>query len=155
VNEGREVGIERWRVSMMPGDGPGEQALGRVCLEDSRQEIRETRAEEPHSVVKGAEQQRKEGLVSVAVGEDEASYPLSVPGDNQLADGPARVVADQRNVAQVQSLQQKCDHTSHPQWAQIRVFSQRYRMTPEGKIRHHTKKPLRERWHKRLARARR
>jgi hypothetical protein len=45
-------------------------------------------------------------LERVAVGEHQPGYALGMPRDHDLADGPARVVADQRNVAQIQGVQE-------------------------------------------------
>src|SRR5262249_18524116 len=55
------------------------------------------------------EDARGEVLVGVAVGEDEAADPGGAAGDRHLAHGPARVVADQGDVVEIERLEEAFD----------------------------------------------
>jgi hypothetical protein len=79
--------------------------------------------------VRGAEQQRKKGFVGAAVGKYEASDALRVLGDQDLADGPSRVVVpDQGHVAHSAPLYKMRNHAGHPTGRKVGVLLHWYRM---------------------------
>ena len=65
------------------------------------------------------EDPRREVLVGVAVGQDEAADPLRVAGDQHLRHRAARVVADDRDVAEVERIEKAGDQVRDPVRAEV------------------------------------
>jgi hypothetical protein len=59
--------------------------------------------------------------VGVAVGQDEAADPLGMAGDEHLRHRPARVVADDRHVLQVEGLEEAGDDRRDPIRRQVGI----------------------------------
>jgi hypothetical protein len=89
----------------------------------------------------------QEILEGVAVGEHEAGDVLGVPGDHELADSAAGVVADQGDVAQLRGRQEIGDEPGQTGRAKVGVGIHRHQVRAGQQIPDDAAESLRERRH--------
>jgi len=88
-----------------------------------------------HDSTRPAGDPRREVLVGVAVGEDEAADPGGAPGDEHLAHRPAGVVADQGDVVEVERDEEVLDDRRDPGRGEVDVGVHRHRVRAHRPVR--------------------
>jgi len=80
------------------------------------------------------DQGREKLFKGIAIGEDETGNPFWMVGNHQLTNGAPCIIADQGHLVEIECFQKISHEVSHPKGAQIRIWLQGVRMSPQRKV---------------------
>jgi len=129
-----EESIEFIQLWTTMGKGCHKQTLSGTSAKHPGQDIGEPYPKDPRPIMERADQGREKVLKGIAVGEDETGNPLGMVCNHQLANGPPGIIADQGHLVEIKCFQKISHEVSHPKGAQIRIWLQGVRMSPQRKV---------------------